>query len=82
MSVALCVNKLESPSPKDVLCQVKFKLTCGSGEEDENVKTLQTNGQTHGWTDGWAKAERERKKEWERAEMVNARLKREAYRKI
>ena len=45
-----------------------FKLTCGSGVEDENVKTLQTNGHTDAWTDGWAKAprEKERKSEGER----------------
>ena len=30
----LDLNKLESPSPKDALCQVWLKLPCGSGEED------------------------------------------------
>ena len=67
---------------KDVLCRDHIKLTCGTGETDENVKTLQTNGQTDGLKDWWAKAER--KREWgrERAEMVNTRLKGELYRKI
>ena len=37
------LNKLESPSPKDALCQVWLKLVVkkiGSEEEDENVKSL------------------------------------------
>ena len=34
------MNKLESPSPKDALCQVWLKLACSAGEEDENVKSL------------------------------------------
>ena len=31
---ALHLNKLESPSPKDALCQVWLKWPSGSGEED------------------------------------------------
>ena len=31
---ALQLNKLESPLPKDDLCQVKLKLPSGSGQED------------------------------------------------
>ena len=47
------MNKLESPSPKDALCQLWLKLhwPSGSGEEDENVKSLQTDGRMDGWTD-------------------------------
>ena len=40
--MALHLNKLESPSPKNALCQVWLKLASGSGEE-ENVKSLQTD---------------------------------------
>ena len=36
------MNKLESPSPKDALCQVLVEI----GEEDENVKSSQTDRQT------------------------------------
>ena len=43
--MALHLNKLESPSPKNALCQVWLKLASGSGEEDENVKSLQIDGQ-------------------------------------
>ena len=43
---ALHLNNLESPSPKNALCQVWLKLASGSGEEDENVKSLQTDGRT------------------------------------
>ena len=72
-SGALHLNKLESPSPRDTLCQVWLKLaqwflrSChfifiisqlsplwegrGSGEEDENVKSLQTDERTDGRTD-------------------------------
>jgi hypothetical protein len=39
----LHLNKLESPSPKNDLCQVWLKLTMRSGEEVENVKSLQTD---------------------------------------
>ena len=38
--MALYLNKLEFPLPKDALCQVWLKLARGSGEEDENVKSL------------------------------------------
>ena len=41
--MTLHLKKLEFPSPKDALCQVWFS---GSGEEDENVKSLQTDRQT------------------------------------
>ena len=34
---AFHLNKLESPLPKDALCQL---WPSGSGEEDENVKSL------------------------------------------
>ena len=57
----------------DVLWQVKFKSICGSGEEDENVKTLQTNEQTDRWTDGYAKAETERKSEREKESVRESR---------
>ena len=42
MGMALHLNKLESPSTKDALTLVWLKLSCGSGEEDENVKNLRT----------------------------------------
>ena len=45
-SVALHLNKLESPSPRDTLCQVWLKLAQWSGEEDENVKSSLTDGRT------------------------------------
>ena len=38
--------KHKSPSPKDALCQVWLNLADGSGEEDENVKGLQTERRT------------------------------------
>ena len=38
---ALHLNKLESPSPKDALCQVWLNSPSGSGVEDEIVKSLQ-----------------------------------------
>ena len=37
---ALHLNKLESPSPRDALCQVGLKLAIGSVEEDEDTKCL------------------------------------------
>ena len=40
---ALHLSKLESPSSKDAWFQV---WPSGSGEEGENVKSLQTDGQT------------------------------------
>ena len=40
------LHKHESPSPKDAFCQVWLKLADGSGEEDENVKGLQTERRT------------------------------------
>ena len=40
------MNKLESTSPKDALCKVWLKWASGSGEEDENVKSLQIDRQT------------------------------------
>ena len=50
-SGALHLNKLECPLPKDALCQVWLKWPGGSGEEDENVKSLQTDGRTDRQTD-------------------------------
>ena len=44
--------KLEFPSPKHALCQVWLILLRGFGEEDKNVKSLQTDGRTDGRTDG------------------------------
>ena len=38
--VALHLYKLESPSPKNALYQFWLKLVSGSGEENENVKSL------------------------------------------
>ena len=40
------MNKRESPSPKDVLCQVEIS-PFDSGEEDKNVKSLQTDRWTN-----------------------------------
>ena len=42
---ALHMNKLESTSPKDALCQVWLKLASGSGGEDINVKSLRQRKQ-------------------------------------
>jgi hypothetical protein len=36
--VPLYLNNLESPPPKDDLCQIWSKLANGSGEEVEDVK--------------------------------------------
>ena len=47
--MTLHLKKPEFPSPKDALCQVWFS---GSGEEDENVKSLQTDIQMDRQTDG------------------------------
>ena len=41
--MALYLNKLESPSPIDVLCQVWLNWPSGSGNEVQNVKSLQTD---------------------------------------
>ena len=49
---ALRLNKLESPSPRNTLCQVWLKLAQSFREEDEKVKSLQTDRQTDGQTDG------------------------------
>ena len=43
---ALHLNKFKSHSPKDALCQVWLNWPTGSGEEDDNVKSLQTDRQT------------------------------------
>ena len=43
---ALHLKKLESPSPKDTLCQVWLKLAQWSCEEVKNRKSLQTDRQT------------------------------------
>lgn len=42
--VSLHLNKIEFPSPKNASCQIRLKSSGGSG--DQNVKSLQTNGQT------------------------------------
>ena len=47
-SVAFHFSKLVSLSLKDALCKVLLKLAQGSGEEDENVKSLRTCGRTKG----------------------------------
>jgi hypothetical protein len=44
------LNNLESPAPKDDLCQVWLKLANGSGEEVKN--SLPTDG----WTKGYQKS--------------------------
>ena len=44
--MALYLKKLESPPTEDALCQVWLKLDSSSGE-DENKKSLQTDG----WAD-------------------------------
>ena len=41
--VARHLNKFESPSPKDALGEVWLNWPSGSREEDENVKSLQTD---------------------------------------
>ena len=47
----LHLNKLESPSSKDVVCQFGWNWPSGSREEDENVKSLQTDRRTDRQTD-------------------------------
>ena len=47
----LYLNKLESPPTKDALCQVWLKLDSGSGEEDANKKSLQTDRRMDRQTD-------------------------------
>ena len=42
---ALQLNKLESPLPKDALSKLGWNWPSGSGEEDENVKSLQQRRQ-------------------------------------
>ena len=49
---ALHLNKLDSSSPKDALCQVGWNLACGPGEEDENVTSLRQRQQQHQWQQG------------------------------
>ena len=46
--VALHLKKIESPLPKDAFCQVWWNWPSGSREEEENVKSLQTDGRTAG----------------------------------
>ena len=46
------LNKLESPLPKDDLCQVWLKLVQRSWRRSRKCKSLQTDGQTDGKTDG------------------------------
>ena len=48
---ALHLNKLESPSLRVTCAKFGWNWTSGSGEEDENVKSLQTDRQTEGRTD-------------------------------
>ena len=45
MGVVLHLKKPECPETKDALCQFWLNWTSGSGEEDEHVKSLQTDGQ-------------------------------------
>ena len=53
---ALHLNNIETPLPTDALCQVWSNWPSGSGEEDENVKILQTEGRTDRQTDDGRKA--------------------------
>ena len=49
--MALYLNKPQSLLPKDALCkEFGWHWPSGSGEEDENVKNLQTYRWTVGWT--------------------------------
>lgn len=43
--VTLCLNNLESLSPKDVVCQVWLNFASDSKEEDENVNILRQQHQ-------------------------------------
>ena len=45
--MALQLKKPEFPVSKDALFQVLLNWPSGSGEEDEHVKSLQTDGQTN-----------------------------------
>ena len=47
----LHIYKIEFPSRMDALCQAWLNLPPGSGEEDENVKSLQTDKLTDRRTD-------------------------------
>ena len=49
--MVLHLNKLESPLPKDALCQFGWNWLSGSGEEDENMKILwqQQQGPRRQW---------------------------------
>ena len=40
----LHLKKTESPSPKDTFAKLGWIWMSGSGEDDENVKNLQTDG--------------------------------------
>jgi hypothetical protein len=48
----LLLNKLQSPSPKDDLCQVWLKLVQWFWRTSRKCKSLQTDRQTHGRQDG------------------------------
>ena len=43
---ALHLNKLEFPLPRVLCAKFNWNWSSGSGEEDENVKSLQTDGRT------------------------------------
>jgi hypothetical protein len=47
----LHLNKLETPLPKDDLCQVWLKLAQWFWRRSRKCKSLQTDGQTVRWTD-------------------------------
>ena len=49
--MVLYLNKLESPHPGILCAKFVWNWLTGSGEEDENVKSLQTDRQTNGRTD-------------------------------
>jgi hypothetical protein len=48
----LHLNNLESPPPKDDLCQVWLNLAQWFWRRSRKCKSLQTDGQTNRWTDG------------------------------
>jgi hypothetical protein len=52
----LRLNKLESPPPKDDLCQVYLKLVMWFWRRSRKCKSLQTDGQTDGQTDAGQRA--------------------------